>query len=234
VIGTGGNSGAGRQYTNIFLPYGFYSPDELSAMLEIQINNAIPGIDMVVTYITQRGFIFESQATPTPIPFFFASDRQLSIQGVYDTTRLFKTYRLLGITIGNSVANTVQEPKEPPCFLYTPYIDIYSDVLTNYQTIKDANTQISCFKGMVARIYLSGNGNVQTTTPTGALGTQPFVVTADMNSPKVIKWTPDVAVNSIDFQLRDCWGDLIPGGELGYNTEFQMTLLCVEGREWNS
>lgn len=231
VIGVGGNSGAGRQYYDITMPFGFYSPDELAAMLEIQINNAIAGINMAVAYNTQRGFIFESGAA---IPFFFASDRQLSIQGVYDTTRLFKAYRLLGITIGNSVSNTIQEPNEPPCFLYTPYIDIFSDVLTNYQTIKDSNTQVSCFKGMVARIYLSGNGNVQPTTPTAALGTQPFVVTADLNSPKIIKWTPDVAVPSIDFQLRDCWGDLIPGGEYGYNTEFQMTLLCVEGREWNS
>jgi hypothetical protein len=231
VIGTGGNSGAGRQYYDITLPFGFYSPDELAAMIEIQINNAIAGINMAVTYNTQRGFIFQSGAA---IPFFFASDRQLSIVGGYDTTRLFKTYRLLGITIGNSVSNVLQEPNEPPCFLYTPYIDIFSDVLTNYQTIKDANTQVNCFKGMVARVYLSGNGNVQPTFPTSALGTTPFVVTADMNSPKIIKWTPDVAVPSIDFQLRDCWGDLIPGGEYGYNTEFQMTLLCVEGREWNS
>ena len=229
VIGTGGNSGTGRQYDNITIPFGFYSPDELAAILEVQINNTIAGINMAVAYNTQRGFIFESGAA---IPFFFASDRQLSIQGFTDTTRLFKTYRLLGITIGNSVSNTVQEPQEPPCFLYTPYIDIFSDVLTNYQNVKDSNTQVSCFKGMVARIYLSGNGNVQSTSPTLALGTQPFVVTADMNSPKIIKWTPDVAVPSIDFQLRDCYGDLIPGPFDNYSTEWQMTLLCVEGREW--
>jgi hypothetical protein len=83
-------------------------------------------------------------------------------------------------------------------------------------------------------VYLSGVGNPQTTSNTSALGTAPFVMTADLNSPKVIRWNPDVAVPSIDFQLRDCYGDFIPGQEEGLHTEFQMTLLCVEGREWNS
>jgi hypothetical protein len=62
------------------------------------------------------------------------------------------------------------------------------------------------------------------------------VLTYDLNSPKVINWTPDTAVNSLDFQLRDCYGDLLftrvplVGGGDGevFNTEFQMTLLCIE------
>jgi hypothetical protein len=54
-------------------------------------------------------------------------------------------------------------------------------------------------------------------------------MTADLNTPKVIQWSPDVAVPSIDFQLRDCYGDLIPGDVERYPTEFQMTLLCIEG-----
>ena len=34
-------------------------------------------------------------------------------------------------------------------------------------------------------------------------------MTADLNNCKVIKWTPDVAVPSIDFQLYDQYSDLI-------------------------
>jgi hypothetical protein len=58
-----------------------------------------------------------------------------------------------------------------------------------------------------------------------------------LNTPKVIKWTPDTAINSIDFQMRDCYGDLLWTADLEpafpytgetFNTEFQMTLLCVE------
>jgi hypothetical protein len=54
-------------------------------------------------------------------------------------------------------------------------------------------------------------------------------MTADLNSPKVIQWTPDVAVPSIDFQLLDQYGEFIQGGDYGFSTEFQMTLLCAEG-----
>ena len=118
---------------------------------------------------------------------------------------------------------------EYPNFLYTPYIDIYSDVLTNYQNIKDTNTSVSKPKGLIARVLLSGAGNIQITTDANALGSTPFVITVDLNTPKVIQWSRDVAVPSIDFQLRDCYGDLIPGDKERYPTEFQMTLLCIEG-----
>ena len=85
------------------------------------------------------------------------------------------------------------------------------------------------FKGMVARVYLSGTGNVQLTTADTALGSSPFVMTADLNNGKVIKWSPDVAVPSIDFQLYDQYNEFIPGAEDGFSSEFQMTLLCIEG-----
>ena len=135
------------------------------------------------------------------------------------------------MTISNSIPAVNQTSFDYPNFLYTPYIDIYSDVLTNYQNIKDTNTSIPKPKGLVARIYVSGTGQIQTTGSISALGTEAFVMTSDLNTPKVIRWTPDVAVPSIDFQLLDQYGDLIPGPEQGYSTEFQMTLLCVEGRD---
>jgi hypothetical protein len=128
-----------------------------------------------------------------------------------------------------------------PVFLYTPYIDIISDALTNYQSLKDTDSSTIRRKGLLARVYLSGVGNPQLTTIGilgNALGSEPFVLTYDMNSPKVINWTPDTAVNSLDFQLRDCYGDLLfttlekdnifLASEV-FNTEFQMTLLCIEG-----
>lgn len=239
----------------IVIPYGFYSGEELAAFLDTQFANTagLSDLEIDVSYDPLRGFTFESQSVP-PEPFFFPSLTVLGgIPGVTqsDITNAIKTYKLLGLTRINSELFdqpvTTQVSGVWPIFLYTPYIDFYSDVLTNYQAIKDTNTSVAKPKGLIARVYLSGNGNVQTTTPTTALGTQPFVVTADLNSPKIIKWSPDVAVPSIDFQLRDQYGDLIPGNipqtlpaapgtipQSSYNTEWQMTLLCVEGREWNS
>jgi|694.fasta_scaffold132877_2 hypothetical protein len=225
-----------NDFYDVNIPFGYYTPEELAAVLQIQIRNLTPATDMIVTFNPARGFNFNSAAHP----FTFLDPEFLDEE---DAPPAYKAYRLLGITrkeTGFTTANEI-ETSEYPNFLYTPYIDILSDVLTNYQTVKDTNTSTFKPKGLIARVYLSGTGNLQPTEyapnvsgSSKALGSTPFTVTADLNSPKIIRWNPDVAVPSVDFQLRDCYGDLIPTTEDGYNTEFQMTLLCVEGREWNS
>lgn len=226
----------------IVIPYGFYSGQELAAFLDAQFaaTAGLSALAIDVIYDPRRGFTFQSLAVP-PRPFFFPSLADLLIiPGVTQTdiNIVLKTYKLLGLTEINSEVTGIPLTKQVsgtwPLFLYTPYIDFYSDILTNYQTIKDTNTSVSKPKGLIARVYLSGNGNVQATTSISALGTHPFIVTADLNSPKIIRWTPESAVPSIDFQLRDCYGELLPGPLDNYSTEWQMTLLCVEGEEWRT
>jgi hypothetical protein len=87
-------------------------------------------------------------------------------------------------------------------------------------------------KGLIARVYVSGTG-IQNTTE---LGTVPFTFIADLNSPKIIQWSPDIAVPSIDFQVYDQYNQLLPMGPViqsvsndnKHQTEFQITLLCSE------
>ena len=221
-------SPGGQEYP-IQIPYGFYTPDELAALLQVTIRALTPFTSMTVSY-EYSSFVFKA-AVPYLQPFSFASDLTMQLDlnlSQEEIKTVLKTYRLLGITIENSVENTTQASYIAPNFMYTSYIDIYSDSLTNYQKIKDTDTSIKNAKGLVARVYLSGVGNPQTTTGTSALGSAPFIMTADLNSPKVIRWTPDVTVTSIDIQVRDQYGNLLPGYDKGFNTEFQMTLLCVE------
>jgi len=179
---------------------------------------------MTVVFDEKDGFTF----TTTGTQFYFPDPIAVPLVGL-DALNVYKTYKMLGITIANGVPAPVQNSFDYPNFLYTPYIDIYSDVLTNYQDVKDTTTAPSKFKGMIARVYLSGTGNIQDTVGTSALGSRPYVMTADLNTPKVIQWSPDVAVPSIDFQLFDQYSELLPGPEEGFSTEFQMTLLCIEG-----
>lgn len=229
IADTGGNDEL--YYADI--PYGFYSPGELVSIIQYKINLAYPALDIIVTYDSIVGNVAGSLFNFTSgagIDFYFPTDIQIqrfTIMSNEDIQAMFKTYRLFGISFRNSQSNTRQMSTNPPSFLYTPYIDIFSNVLTNYQKVKDTTTQINNYSGMVGRVYLSGT-NVQSTTADYALGSDPFVVTQDMNTPKVIKWTPDVAVPSIDFQLRDCYGDLLPSPPR-YSTEFQITFLCTEG-----
>ena len=170
-----------------------------------------------------------------------------------DYIYILKAYRLIGIDISNSFPASEHFTGATPNFLYTPYVDIFSTALTKYQRIKDNTTSASSDSTLVARIYLSGVGvpqntggeNSLQTFPGGSqpvpltnytypLGSRPFSVTQDCNTPKVIRWSKDETVYALDFQLRDQYGDLLftklssPGAP-AYYTEFQMTLMCVEG-----
>jgi hypothetical protein len=213
------------------IPHGFYYADELAATLQALIRASTTFTDMEVVFVPRDGFVYTSATA-----FYFPSTIDLQTElylSKQEITNVLKTYRMLGLSSANSYMPgnpaLIQVSNDYPNFLYTPYIDFYSDTLTNYQKAKDTNTSIISPKGLVARVYVSGTGQIQTTGSTSALGTAPFVMTADLNSPKVIKWTRDVSVTTIDFQLRDQYGDLIPGDALGYNTEFQLTILCTEG-----
>ena len=216
----------GPIYTTITIPYGFYSPAELASTMQslITANPTLAPLNMTVAFAVKDGFTFTSTSSTV---FYFPDP--ISVPGAtLDVANIYKTYRTLGMTVANGVPSAIQNSFDYPNFLYTPYIDIFSDVLTNYQDIKDTNTTTSKFKGMIARVYLSGTGNIQATHTDTALGTEPFVMTADLNTPKIIQWTPDVAVPSIDIQLFDQYSELISGPAEGFSTEFQMTLLCIE------
>lgn len=216
----------------ITIPFGFYSPDELATAVQaiITATAALAPLQLTVAFNERNGYTFTSgNATNFSFP-----SPELLLGYNYNfgqINTILKTYKTFGMNFENSEITNVaiQTSYEYPNFLYTPYIDIYSDVLTNYQTIKDTNTSIAKPKGLIARILLSGVGNPQYTTGAMALGSTPFVMTADLNTPKIIQWSRDVAVPSIDFQLRDCYGEFIPGDVERYPTEFQMTLLCIEG-----
>lgn len=230
---------AGFTIYPITIPYGFYYADELAATLQSLIRAADPVrfASIFVIFFPRTGFIFNNTSANITIAFPLPETvRQTLFVSRLDVVNLYKTYKLLGINNDNRVFRLIQNSSTYPEFLYTPYIDFYSDVLTNYQKVKDTNTSAPNPKGLVARVYLSGVGGIatngavaETGRAVGQLGTEPFVLTADLNFPKVIRWTPDVTVTSVDFQVRDCYGDLLPGSQQGFNTEFQMTLLCTEG-----
>jgi len=217
------------------IPSGFYTPFELAAVIEGVINNVIlfGPFNFSVVYNPEL-YQFEFSTQANVLEFYFPDDQDLIRLIANNDAELdlfLKTYKLFGIGFPNRVPDTIQNSSLSPNLLYTPYIDIYSNALTAYQKLSDGNSTVSRPKGLLARVYLSGVGQPQITTLGDALGSRSFVVTIDLNTPKVIRWTKDVAINSIDFQMRDCYGELLPGRDQGSNTEFQMTLLCVEGEQ---
>jgi hypothetical protein len=249
-----GNIAGGFDLIEINIPYGFYTPEEMAAMLQIQIRAVSPRLsEMTVIYSNSGGgrsttdpqfpvqpgdtgfgnsFIFSTVDTSgTPVTFNFPEIFVLSVGFRYNDdqiTAVLKLYRLLGITgsmIFQRLTNYLQTSS--PNFLYTPYIDIISNTLTKFQKVKDTDTSIYRRTGLLARIYLSSVGGPQETSATSSLGCQPFITTADLNSPKVIRWSKDEAIYNLDFQLYDQYGDLLYWTQ-NNATEFQMTLMCLE------
>lgn len=234
----------------IVIPFGFYTPQELAAVLQTLILASDFGIsenapNFTVTYdIEHNAFNFNSN-NPAFLFYFPFQAELLVVNPTYtgeEILTIYRTYNLLGITITNSgtfIDGGLEEQISGASinFLYTPYIDIVSEVLTKYQNVKDTDSSAKKLNSIIARFYLSGVGIPQAVDGL-PVGSRPFTVVQDLNSPKIMRWSPDEAVNSIDFQLRDQYGDLLfvrgPTSDVGnpvagtYYTEFQMTLLCVE------
>ena len=243
----------------VTIPFGWYTPSELAAALQVLIlSNDIGLIDsgFTVVYYYQKGFVFKSTLAPIVFDFFFPTVSQLRIiAGIrpnVNPINCLKMYRLIGFTIANSIPAPVSAPENVQIsstsvnFLYTPYIDIISVELTKYQKVKDTDTSAQKQSSMICRVYLAGqatpqyltNGTFGNGSTDDILGSRPFTLTQSTPNAKIIRWSKDEAVNSIDFQLRDQYGDLIftqytyPGNPplvYTFPTEFQMTLLCIEG-----
>lgn len=220
----------------IEIPFGFWTPNELAGQIELlirQINAAPFDENFTVTYDANNGFVFKTNTVDTFNFLNATAPANANLPASFINT-LLKAYRLIGMDIQNSVPATIQISTYTPIFLYTSYIDIISETLTKYQKVKDTDSSPQKQGSIVSRIYLAGTGSPQIAAENNvdALGSRPFTVVQDMNYCKTVQWSKDEAVNSLDFQLKDQYGDLIYFGEQGqrniYNTEFQMTLLCIE------
>ena len=239
----------GFQPDFVTLPFGFYTPTELAAGLNVILNTTNVGIlcgGITVTYSPEDGFTFISAGTgihpqiafPTLTEIEELTGDVLNYDAVQNALR---TYRLLGIDINNSYLSLTQKSVNVPIFLYTPYVDICSETLTKYQKVKDTNTAPQKLSTIISRIYLSGTGPPQPLSATqyaDPIGCFPFVITQDMSYCKTIRWSKDEAVNSLDFKLYDQYGELLfTSTSIGtankdtYYTEFQMTLMCIEGEK---
>jgi hypothetical protein len=243
-----GTEGSDLDFYLITIPFGYYTPEELAAVLQIRIIQSEPTLfaAFTVTYNALTGFTFNTNVDGLLI-YFVSPAIVVDFVTSAETALKLRTYRLLGMDISNSNTGTYdafekQVSANTPNFLYTPYIDICSQTLTKYQKIKDTDSSPSKLTSIISRIYLSGTGQPQVASGdlnVFPLGSRPFTVTQDCNTPKVIRWSRDEAVNSLDFQLYDQYGDLIFQQGRGtnenedpqdvYYTEFQMTLMCIEG-----
>ena len=220
----------------VTLSAGWYNNVELADELQTQIRAALAAAGVTnngftvtfgrpnytFTFDTNNADLFGFTVVPTA--------------NVVNQTLYLKTLQLIGITTTQTLPSIVSAPtvstitaNRAPRLLFTQYVDIISRNLTKYQRVKDTDTAAVNNKSfIIARVYLVPPNTAAFVDASGnSLGSRPFTICVDYNTPKHIKWSPNEAIHELDFQLLDEYGDELPWDTF-YPTEFQLTMLATE------
>ena len=238
----------------IRVPYGYYTYEELAAIMQALIIRAVSGTDIAVPNLTVNwtdggggtgaGFTFNSNDedisigfttvfpggyTGTPRPAF---PKEGSIQTGTSLDQalraIYKFYLMIGANTTN--INNLQEvfttAPSYPTLIYTSYVDVISNKLSQFMRVKDSETSWSPDTSVITRIYLTNQGTItaptfvynaaNTTAPPlfafseFAVGSRPFILNYTPTTPKNIKWSPDQAVVDFDIRVVDEFGDQVP------------------------
>ena len=218
------SAGAGVGTATVYLDQGFYTPDSLATELENKLN-ADPTVGAATWTVTY---------SPVDSQFLIsvAGAGSLFVVGPYGATvnRVTRLYSTMGMLRTGGTPATVQQSSQPT-MLATRYIDLCSSYLTKFQRVKDVTTLPShTISNVIARIYPTAPNTRVPLTNDGSIGSQPFSLCIDYNTPKFIRWSPEEGVSNFDLQLRDEYGDLIPFDVTNgaYGCEYQLTILATE------
>jgi hypothetical protein len=143
--------------------------------------------------------------------------------------------------------------------MYTPYIDIESTILTKNQNVQDGTSQRYPTSSKLARIYMAPSDPLPRQivisydasgeyagSSDNAIGTKPFVLRREFQTPKVISWNNTENVDNVDLKVIDYRGnrlpieqnlkqvdltDILPGvilSKTGNTADFQFTIMATE------
>jgi hypothetical protein len=253
-------SGVSEYEVVISVPTGFYTPIELTTYLQTQINTTLtsagvldPGkvADVVITLDPKTLYItIDGKGTAVG-----GADLTLKVPTNFGVPVLSKTtmYEMLGLkaVLDNyAIVNLFPNPNwvgNYASFLYTRYIDIISNNLTKKQEVKDSSTQPPEVgaSNLLARLYVGNSGLSESRFDVSGVGcnivgTRPFQMYKEYQTPKYIYWDSREFINLIDIKVYDDAGrplyeqasevGVAPdyGFTSGNTAEFQITLLASE------
>ena len=210
----------------IVIPQGYYTPAVLAALLQALLQAAIPSGGFTVTFTAANG-AFQITSTSN----FVVGGLPLG-GGANVFTRT-------ALTLGffNTAPPATTFIGTPPTMLATRFVDICSSTLTKFQRVKDVTSLPNpTITNIIARVYpVAPNTRINTLadgalTDSSAVGSCPFTICIDYNTPKSIKWSPDEPLSNFDLQLRDENGALLPWNPTsgGPACEYQLTILASE------
>jgi hypothetical protein len=229
---------------DIVVPPGFYDGTELAAAITAVIAAEaapIPTINIpVLAYdATSNIFTFSlpSGATPTvewavSSPYTYPTaltnvnpnrigKDMLSILGYLPTQRGGNPFISLTASGGNG--GPFPAAQSAP-LLFTQYIDICSPELCKFQYMRDGSTtNLARRSDVICRLYVTNNLGLFQTDPEGV---RPFIINRQLYNPRVMKWTADNSVGTIDINLYDDIGQ--PLTTTWTPRPFQITFNAIE------
>ena len=249
--------GAGPVTTALIdLRTGFYTPAELAATLQAVVRAITPFVNFSMTYGTDGLPNFLYAGNPgvagsligfQPLPYnsaeypYGSTTKQLFDVLGFSTTALSNDVVQDAQTASGAIAIPAGSTNK---FLYggdtfaqsIRYIDIVCNQLTYNQGLKDTMSQ-TIARDTLCRLYVAQDGSTDALTsgPGDAtfapVGTYPFTIHRQFNTPKMIQWTPNQPVpGGLRFEVYDDAGNNLVGASSLFEqlSDWSMTLLVTE------
>jgi len=198
------------------IPEGYYTGAQLAAKVEQQIIADCSGVAadivyLIVTYNARGEGEFEFSMTGGTGPFsleileYTESPQQAADTGFWvSSNQLMKTMGLDELT-GTTDLYTLPIIGGNASLLYTDFVDIVSEQLTNFQKVKDITTNNTVPRqALIERLYITNE--ISQNDPANVPGTYPFTIMRQIRNPKSIRWSGEHSIGQIDIKLYDMFG----------------------------
>jgi hypothetical protein len=230
----------------INVPLGFYTGSELEDAINTAISDAgaalpsalIPAQMPTVSYGASSN-VFRFNAPSTPVT-GLNSVWQIESPYAFPPTSIKSTklgkdiLTIMGFTVEQLGKNQVNaDPVQNDLvfaaaqsapLVFTQYIDICSPELCKFQYMRDGSTtNLARRSDVICRLYVTNNLGLFQAEPEG---TRPFIINRQLFNPRVMKWTADNSVGTIDINLYDDIGQ--PLTTTWIPRPYQITFNAVE------
>ena len=220
----------------ITVPTGFFTGATLATEINDLIAAALPVNTPTLTYNGNANiFTFTQSGAGHPVsifPILNANSGALFSTGAPVTSPSILSMMGFNFATQNYLvpASVLVGGSAP--MVYTQYIDICSDVLTQYQNLPDASTGTPNLQHVICRLYIANETSTNNSDGEGNPlfpGMVPFVIHRQFKNPKVMKWNNQNSVDRVDIQLYDDAGRALrlPVDNTTY-PDFQITFQSAE------
>jgi len=222
---------------SVQIPAGFYSGIELAAAItaEILLQGAAQPTPVIAanlpecTYdIISHRFSFTLAApVANPLLWGFASSYTypVALLPAQRNTLGKDIFSIMGYPqsdVPPSVALNAPFISGSAPLAFTQYIDICSPQLCKGQRFRDGSTtNLARRSDVICRLYISNNVSIQEEE-----GDRPFIINRQFFNARVMKWTTDNSVGTIDIQLYDDVGQPLQTSWIP--RPYQITFNCYE------